>query len=181
MSWYIIFAIVLVFCAAIGPVLMLKPTKGQQAVAKLRQQALGLGLKVSIASLGKDQTPVYRLEWPQTGKTRYGDSVWRLEKLSYQHAIHLADYWYWSDSERPSQAVIDVIERALPQLPERVIAISADGRGLGCFWSEQGGESVLQAIAAWLQQTGGLIWPLVRVEDEVPRAAGSDPDQDSPN
>lgn len=178
MSGYIVFALFIVFCATIGPILMLKPSPRQRAVAQLRQQALGLGLKVGIVSLGKDLTPVYRWEWPKSNKTQYGDTAWRLERKSYQHDIHLADYWYWSDSERPSQAVIDVIEQALLTVPERVKAVSADGRGLGCFWSEQGGESVLEAIAVWLQQTGALIWPLVCVEDEVTRAEGVSLDQD---
>lgn len=168
MSWYVILIFVLVFCAMLGPVLMLKLNKRQQALADLRQKALTEGLKVTMAQLNKESIAVYLLEWPREEDARFGDKPWKLERKNYVHAIHLADYWYWADGVEPgqSESVAAILSGEVIRLPAGVKAVIADPRGLGCYWTESGGEAALEAIKSWLSQVQPRLWPLVRVTEE---------------
>lgn len=160
MTWMPWLIIGLVLCMILGPILLLKPSPGQQRLARLRGRAPDLGLKIHMVRLGGEELAAYQLPWPAEGK-RYARPDWCLERKNYAHDIHLCQYWYWVDSRETKPDVIQVLEQRLPLLPASIKGVEAGRQGVSCYWDERGGVSTQDAMTAWLRETQGMLWPLV--------------------
>lgn len=144
----------------LGPILLLKPSPGQQRLARLRGRAPELGLKIYMVQLGGEELTAYQLPWPGEGK-RYAGPEWCLERKTYIHEIHLCQYWYWVDDKVTEPEVIQVLEQRLPLLPVSIKGVEASTQGLSCCWDERGGVDTQEAMTAWLRETQSMLWPLV--------------------
>lgn len=162
MSWFVIFLLFLVFAMMVGPILLVQPSRRDRRIAALRAKAADLGLKVSMQSLERGVTPVYERRWPSLEKSKRTNVEWTLERQTYSHGIHFADWWQWLGQGRPPSAALPVLEGRLAKLPESVSNVESTPLGLRCYWSEQGGESVLLDLAEWLQVTTELMEPYTR-------------------
>ena len=159
MTWEAIVIIGLVLAMMLGPVLLLKPNKRQDQLAKMRSEALSLGMKVSMGKL-QEPVAVYTMSWPASPNTYYGDAEWLLQRKNYQHPIHLNGVWDWHDSQA-KDAVVKKLVDSLDSLPDSVQAITATRNGLGLYWQEKGGQPQLQNLAEWLDRMRTSLWPEV--------------------
>ncbi len=164
MSWLPVLFVVLALCMIAGPILMLKPNRRQQNLARLRARVSALGLRVHLGHIEGEELAVYQIPWPSDRNFAYGGQAWVLERKSYAHEIHINDYWYWQHDVEPAAAVVAYIRQHLAALPEGVKGVSGDSQGLGCFWNERGGEAVQDQIHRWLSTAHEQLWPLVRQE-----------------
>jgi hypothetical protein len=161
MSWFIVFLLFLVFAMMVGPILLVQPSHRDRRIAALRAKAVELGLKVTLQSLERGLTPVYERRWPSLEKSKRTNVEWVLERQTYTHGIHFADWWQWLGQGRPPAAVLPILEERLAELPESVSDVEATPLGLRCYWSEKGGEPVLLQLAEWLKVTAELMEPYI--------------------
>jgi hypothetical protein len=161
MSWFIVFLLFLVFTMMVGPILLMQPSRRDRKIAALRTKAGDLGLKVTLQSLERGLTPVYERRWPSMEKSKRVGVEWVLERQTYSHGIHFADWWQWLGQGRPPAAVLPILAERLSTLPATVSVVEATPLGLRCYWSEKGGEPVLLQLAEWLKVTAELMEPYI--------------------
>lgn len=159
MSWFVVLLLFLVFAMMVGPILLMQPSPRDRKIAALRAKAGTLELKVTLQSLESGLTPVYERPWPSTEKSKRKGVEWMLERQTYSHGIHFADWWQWLGQGRPPVAVLPLLEERMAKLPGSVSLVEASPLGLRCYWSEKGGEPVLQQLAEWLKTTAELMEP----------------------
>ena len=153
-TWVPILFIILAVAMAVGPVLMLKPSKRQQGIAKLRARALDMNLQVHMLPLSKGRlsVPAYCRPWREKGADK---AVWVLERMAYQHDLHFYKEWAWQADLVAAPQWHARLNELLPQIPQQLLAIGSGPQGLCCFWDERGGEPVLEEIAAILEKLNG--------------------------
>jgi len=153
-SWYPVIFIVLAVAMAVGPVLMIRPSKRQQRLAGLRAKALTLDLRVHLLPLAASSSvPAYCLPWPDSKKNQPNAQcrqVWVLKKMAFAHELHFQQRWDWLgdlSADRFYHAVIRRYLQALPaQLVEHIQALGNGPQGLCCYWDEIGGEEALELL-----------------------------------
>ncbi len=150
-SWAPIIFIVLAIAMAVGPVLMLKPSKRQQGVARLRARALEMSLQVHMLPLSKGQSsvPAYCRPWREKGIDK---APWVLERMTYEHDVHFYKKWAWQRDMVAAPHWHASLKALLPEVPEQLLAIGSGPQGLCCYWDERGGEPVLAVIAVTLEK-----------------------------
>lgn len=150
-SWVPLFFIVLAIAMAVGPVLMLKPSKYQQRLADLRAKALELGLRVHMLPLegSPEQVPAYCRQWVDKDADR---APWILLRTSYSHELNFHNEWAWQKDLPAGVHWHERISRLLDDAPAQLLAIGNGPQGLCCYWSERGGERVLEVIVEILNE-----------------------------
>lgn len=141
--------VVLVVAMLVGPIMMLQPSRYQRRVAELRQRAAGLGLQVHISKYGDEQVAAYQLPWHPSRRKR---GSWQLSRSTYEHGLHIAGVWQWLTQQRPPKQLEKVLAEQLPELPESVVGVEGNGRGVVVLWRERGGEQQLQRLVEWMQK-----------------------------
>jgi hypothetical protein len=166
MSWFVIVLIVLVLAMMIGPIMMVKPSRRDRRVAQLRARATKMGLRVSLQRLEQDTFAVYELPWEREDNVKLVGVDWMLERRTYAHEIHFADWWQWRGPGRPPAEVLPLLQPRMAALPEGVPAIEATRLGLRCYWSETGGEPRLAELTDWLKSVAEAMKPYIRRQVE---------------
>lgn len=150
--WPVVF-IVLAVAMALGPVLIIKPSKRQQRQQYLRQKALELDLRVQMLSLadGQASQTCYVYSWQQCDNfaEHRKSREFQLLRKNYSHELHLADVWQCTNKK--DQEGLAQLSEPLAQLPESVLAVIGQPHGLGVVWLEKGGEACLEQLADWLK------------------------------
>ncbi len=147
----------------LGPILLMQPSASQRRQAKLRQLAQSRGLRVHLQRPPEganvddpNMMPMYCLPWNEQKDVR---NVWSLVKKPYTHELHASGYWDWAKAPEhySEQQYWSSFWPLLDQLPQRVVALSSGPQGLCCYWSELGGEGLVDDIAQWLEQASATI------------------------
>ena len=141
-SWIPWIVIIVVLAMVVGPIAMLKPNKRQQRIALLRQQANAQHISVRLEPepdglVAAGQTPqlvAYYSIHIDSKKLPH----WRLQKTSFAHEIHIAQYWQWQGGESLAltPAKLSALELLLASVPKDVLAIGCDKTGIGVMWGE---------------------------------------------
>lgn len=161
MSWSVVVLIILVFAMMVGPILMIRPSPRDRRIAELRAKASKLGLRVSMQSLQKANFAVYELPWGREEHTKLVGVEWMLERQSYTHEVHFADWWQWQGEGRPPAPSLPLLLARMQAMPEGVAAVEATRLGLRCYWSEAGGEQRLLQLEEWLKTTAAIMKPYI--------------------
>lgn len=150
-SWFPLMFIVLVVAMAVGPVLMLKPSKYQQRLAGLRARALKLGLRVHMLPLEGhlDQVPAYCRQRDGKDDDR---KPWVLLRTGYSHELNFYNEWAWQKDLKADARWHQSIAAVLDNAPSQLLAIGNGPQGLCCYWNERGGDVVLDKIAELLHK-----------------------------
>jgi hypothetical protein len=159
MNLWVIFLLVAVVAMVLGPIMMLQPHAGQRAQEHLRRRAMELGLRVRIMSLPRQatdtETPaataVYCLP-DQQSEDAISRAEWLLLRTAYVHAAHFMDDWQWHGAGRTSAEEEAVLRQIVPSLPLSVSAVGGGPQGVCFYWSERGGEDVLNRLLPLLQR-----------------------------
>ncbi len=150
MSIALIIILILTVSLILGPLAMMRPDPVQKNKEKMRMLARASGVHYSIRNLPKqadeqaapEPSPVYFTPPSETQNV----SGWMLVRTSYEHEINFLGWWAWQGEARATSAELAVLNNHLRALPESVRAISAGGKGVSVYWSEKGGEPVLQQL-----------------------------------
>lgn len=150
MSIALIVILIVTVSLILGPLAMMRPDPVQKNKENLRMLARASGVHYSIRNLPKqadeqnapEPSPVYFAPPSETQNT----PSWMLVRTGYEHEMHFLGWWAWQGETRATDAELAVLKDHLQALPDSVRAISAGGKGVCVYWSEKGGELVLQQI-----------------------------------
>lgn len=149
--------IVLVIAMVVGPVMLMRPSKRDQYLAKLRASAREQGVQVSSSRLKDASGSLCWFYWrPLENKDENNKPAFEpivLERKSYAHDLHVADYFEITKGD----SVPVGFESILKHLPDSVQGVELNRHAIGVHWSERGGEEVLADIAEALTQLLGLL------------------------
>lgn len=149
--------IVLVIAMVVGPVMLMRPSKRDQYLAKLRASAREQGVQVSSSRLKDASGSLCWFYWrpleSNDGNKKPSHEPLVLERKSYAHDLHVAEYFEITKGN----AVPTGFEAILKGLPESVQGVELNRHAIGMHWSERGGEEVLGQIAEALTQLLGLL------------------------
>ncbi len=146
------FIIVLLAVAmAVGPLLLMRPTKKQQREMHLRQKAIKNGFRVQLRAAPKgavktdsgDMLAVYSLPW---GRKNADVSPWLLVKRPYCHELHFCGVWEWEGRSAAASKWLAPLQRTLAQLPDDVVAVGNGPQGVYVYWREADSESTLEQL-----------------------------------
>jgi len=152
MMGFLIAALVLMLVA--GPVLWLKPSKGEARRTQLRLLARGLGLQVRLCNLPQvrrarvrredaRQGIVYLLPVPEPGKLKPIEYCLTRENGSSP--------WEADESDALPADLQLVVDRIASAVPADVVAIGLNPQGPALYWRERGDEATVRSLAQWLQ------------------------------
>lgn len=158
----LIFLAVAVVAMVVGPIMMLQPSASQRRQEQLRATATAFGLRVKIMSLPRQATdtdtpgalPMYCLPRVQANVEQV--STWLLLRGAYIHEAHFFAEWQWFGAGQASALEQQWLCIHLPRLPKSVAAVSSTPEGVCVYWSEAGGEKVLQGLAELLRSYPNL-------------------------
>jgi len=149
--------VILIVAAALvmGPVMMMRPNLAQKNKENMRSQARAKGVHFSMRNIPRQPdeaeqptaVPVYFLPPTKTQNT----TGWMLVRTNYQHEINFLGWWAWQNEQRATTAELEVLKAQLPALPDSIRALSAGGEGVCIYWTEKGGEPVLQQVLVLLE------------------------------
>jgi len=160
MNWWVIALILGSVALIVGPIMMMQPNSAQRYQEALRSRAYQAGLRVRVQTLPQQSTdleaplpmPVYYL--PRGPEWEAGD--WLLLRAAYAHEAHFHDDWVWQGTGRPDARELQWLDKGLPQLPPSVKALGGSAMGVGCYWTERGGEEALSQITEFLLSYPGV-------------------------
>ena len=156
---YLIIFVVLAFVLA--PVFWIMPSPGQKRQIQLRERAMALGLQIKICDLPQTRRAQVRKEPAQQGV------VYRLHwrhPLSGPALFHLLCQ---RGATEPLDTVAGgILQRALDNLPETVVAIEYTNSGVAVYWREGGGVERVEQLYNALQGLQGELSDLNKVELE---------------
>jgi len=149
--------ILLAVALVIGPVLWMKPSRGQARQARIRLKARELGLDVRLTELPQTHRAAVRREDVRQGVV-YRSMVYDPRKvLALSHRlIRDADKWEAEGDALPA-SLQRVLDQAREQLPASVVAIELGPQGPGVYWREVGDEGEVEQIAVQLQALLGAM------------------------
>ena len=136
--------VLLVVAMAVGPVMLMQPSKAQKRLAALRLEAAKLGLTVGASPVkAPDGTPCWAYWLPMLEKNIRQPVM--LERKNYEHGLHIAQYW--SVKQGDSADLPATVSEILMVLPSSVHMLEINEHAIGAHWMEQGGVKVLEKIA----------------------------------
>ncbi len=140
MIYLLIFVVILV---ALSPLLSMMPSRRQRELAGLRQAAASAGLFVSLEP-----------DREEGGRVYYGCRRQRGDTVQQTATLRRADSeWVLCSGDWPTERL-----ESLSSLPEAVMEVREDGRGVGIFWDERGSVEDVDSIARVLRQLMGRRW-----------------------
>jgi hypothetical protein len=152
--WFLIIML-LSMALVVGPMMMMRPDPIQKNKERMRAIAYAKGIRFSIKKLPQQAS---ELEPPAPiavyffapAKTS-GDTDWLLIRAAYEHEIHFLGHWAWQKQGRATPEEQLILTQHLPLLPDAVRAVSAGSQGVCVYWSEKGGDAVLERVIALLE------------------------------
>ena len=164
MSYLIIAVVVLM---VLSPVFWIMPSPRQKRQMQLRQQAMSLGFMVKIADLPQQHRAKVRKEKVEQGVT------YRLPwEVKRKHPEGIEYLLMRDPGETPSgfdgsgfgQQMQVLMQDALQQLPDSVVALEYAGPGLALYWREHGDAELVNGL---YQQLGELRKAVLSLESSI--------------
>lgn len=162
MKWMII---ILIMMSLIGSMMWVMPTPRQKYQAKLRLQAKQIGFRVQLervtlprakGEMEPETTTVtaYRLiRNRRDKKPAQTHTPWTVYRIAAVADLGLPQGWSWGLGEKTlSQPQLDMLADIIEAMPDDVLAIQSNPVEVGVFWSEEGGEAMLDLIKTQLER-----------------------------
>ena len=138
--WTTILVIALVLCLAVGPIMMVQPSKRDSRLARLRSFATSKGLRIRLSSEFDSQSApvaIYSLPWPSSFIKKQREVInWGITKLNYSHEAHFANEWDWGEYQSAPLELRSSVSRGLKNVPAGVLYLGSNIGGIECAWSE---------------------------------------------
>ncbi|MFT6386947.1 MAG: hypothetical protein ACJAUP_000316 [Cellvibrionaceae bacterium] len=149
MSYWPFVFITLAIIMAVGPIMMMQPSRRDKRLAALRQEAASLGLEVRMSDYKGRLVAAYSMpvDLPKTTPS------WQLIKQSYSHGIHFYQKWQMigrsgsipEDLEQPIRSYID-------DLSDDIVAIEVNNMVVGVWWQEHPNTLTIEQIKLSLER-----------------------------
>lgn len=162
MNWTSILILVFVVAMVVGPLMLMRPTPSQARIAKLREQAQQLGLRIRLGNNPFNKDPVglavYSLPWKEKPKA---PKQFSLFKKNYTHEIHFLDEWDWSKQDTLTATQMMSLKTVLGSLDGNISGVECNRSGVSLYWNERlsgkTADEVLSALRATLIQLSAML------------------------
>ncbi|MGH1484948.1 MAG: hypothetical protein ACRBCI_01935 [Cellvibrionaceae bacterium] len=157
MSFWAIFFIVLAIAMAVGPIMLMQPSKRDRRLAALRSAAAMSGLSVHMSDYingnNKQAVAVYTMavELPQEAPS------WQLLKRTYKHDIHFYGQWDWQKEPDPLMRQEKQLKALLDDLPDDIVGLEVNKNLLGIWWRERPSPISIDDIKQWLNRCHNIV------------------------
>lgn len=153
--------LVFVIALLIGPIMAMRPTKGQQRKEQLRMDGRAMGLHYRVTRLPKrvtdmEDAPAISCYFLLPHDAQVLHPEWMLRRTSYSHGGNFYEDWDWLNDERPNERVIAKLSDIIPRLPADAMALGAGPSGTSIYWKEQGDKTVLAELKQYLEDIAAL-------------------------
>ena len=150
MSYLIIAVVVLM---VLSPIFWIMPSPKQKRQMQLRQKAMALGLIVKIADLPQQHRAKVRQEKAEQGVTYL--LPWEVKRKHPEGVEYLlmrdpGDTPSSFDGSAFAQQMQALMQAALQQLPDSVVALDYAKPGLSLYWRERGDIEVVSSLHSQL-------------------------------
>jgi len=154
MSYWPIIFIALFIVMAVGPIMMMRPSRRDKRLAALRQEASSSGLHVRMSDYKGSLVAVYSMSVDLPKST----PSWQLIKQSYSHDIHFYNRWQKSENsviipsglEGPLKSYID-------NLSEDIVGIEVSKTVVGVWWQEHPNTETIKQIKSSLERLYSIV------------------------
>lgn len=144
---------VLVALSVFGSIVWIKPSPRQQEMARLRQQALGLGIRVQLSKFKGDpktcgvQEEIECVSYcKDDNKIKKDGPVWCVGKGKGWDQQGLPDGWYWYNMPVLTDDFLSRLNLLISSLPDNAVGIERSQGRRHIYWHEKGGDQALQQI-----------------------------------
>lgn len=138
-SWMPLIFVVMAVALAVGPIMMMRPTKTQQKLSRLREKALKSGIRVSVsvwpAKFANDSSRLMRYSLPWSVKKPPNENVLLIYR-NYQHELHLLGHWDWAEGEGTGAEIFERVMKNSPALVD-CKAVGFSSSGVFVDWNER--------------------------------------------
>lgn len=154
MNWTSILIIVFVIAMVVGPLMLMRPSPSVVRIAKLREQAQQLGLRIHL-----DKNPfssnsfnnnsvlaVYSLCWEKKPQAPKEFSLFR---KGFTHEIHFLNEWDWNKRDVLTATQTAKLKMLLESLDSNITGVVCTRSSVGLYWNESlSGRMAADALAA---------------------------------
>jgi len=154
MSYWAIIFIIIAIAMALGPIMMMQPSRRDRRLADLRQKAASLGLQVRMSDYEGRPVAVYSkpADLPKTTIS------WQLLKQSYSHGIHFYQEWQLLDNSSAVPAEIEhAIKLYIDELFQDIVGIEVNKKAVGVWWLEKPNTETVEQILSSLNSLSVLV------------------------
>lgn len=149
MSYWSILFILLAIAMAVGPIMIMQPSRRDRRLAALRQTAATLGMHVRMSDYEGKPVAVYSLPVDLLKTT----PKWQLIKQLYSHDIHFYQQWQLSaKSDDIPDAIHTQLKQFIDELPDDIIGIEVSSKMLGVWWKERSTSMGAEELKALLER-----------------------------
>ena len=178
---------VLTVAMIVGPIMMLRPSPRQKQITQLRSLAAQRGLRVQMLDNPVKSAPstrpgakakavaAYCMQLQIDADSPLNEQRWMLVRAPFAHDIHLGKIWDWANPSDTAPIAEEPLLAYLQQLPETVLALRQDGKGLSLLWSEAvpPGKTLEQAFDTLQRHLTKLAELLYAAVQTVPHSGGN--------
>lgn len=144
--------VLLAVALVIGPVMWIRPSRGQQRLARIRMKARELGIDVRIIEIPQTRRAAVRREEVALGALyRLGVHDPRAVLPLSHRCLRDAQGGWESEGDQLPQRLQDTLELVQSQLPVDAVGIELGPLGPGIYWREMGEDKAVEHIAAQLR------------------------------
>lgn len=152
-NWTPLIFVLLAIALAVGPIMMMQPTKTQQRLAKLRDDARKMGLMVTMCvwpSKFKVKVNSY-MRYQQPWHTQHPPKcTFFLFKQGYEHDLHLAKTWEKVEAiNLPEEKLTGLLLNN--EILENIASIGCTTQGVFVDWNENN-STKLEGVREFLEQ-----------------------------
>lgn len=151
MSYWPIVFIVLAIAMAVGPIMIMQPSRRDRRLAELRQKAASLGLQLRLSDYEGSSVAVYTLPVILPKNT----PTWQIIKQAYAHGLHFYQHWQLSSSstiEMVPATIADALKAYIDQLPDDIVGIEVSNKIVGIWWQEKPNSVTIEEIKSLLEK-----------------------------
>lgn len=151
MSYWPIVFIVLAIAMAVGPIMIMQPSRRDRRLAELRQKAASLGLQLRLSDYEGSSVAVYTLPVILPKNT----PTWQIIKQAYAHGLHFYQHWQLSSSstiEMVPATIADALKAYIDQLPDDIVGIEVSNKIVGIWWQEKPNSVTIDEVKSLLEK-----------------------------
>lgn len=157
MSFWAILFVFLAIVMAVGPIMLMQPSKRDRKLAALRQAAAQSGLIVRMTDYQQGQDKQAIAVYYLTVDLPENTPSWQLVKQEYQHDVHFYKEWEWQDKTPELQdSQKQQLQSFLNGLPADIVGLEMNSRQIGLWWREVNSKLTVDDIQSFLKRCGNI-------------------------
>jgi hypothetical protein len=133
-NWVPLTMILLAVAMAVGPIMMMRPSKSQQRLASLREKARKLGISVHPSPLASQLGATNLMRYTLPSELDAGEIS--LVRKSYEHDLHVEGFWELTPTASAKPDNFSATLAAIQPM-DSIVAVGVNAQGSWIDWTEK--------------------------------------------